>query len=254
MMLDEHRTPRHFWADAISTACYISIRIFLRSILHLTPFELRFGHKPSVSHLRLFGCKCFVLKCGNLDKFESHTFDDILLGYTPHGRSYRVYNLETKSVVEPCDVTFDETAPCPHGVLECVGDKDLEESIFVGEGLQSVDGDEDEPLLTSTSSPEHVPTTALEAEAPQATTSSTAAVEGSRVEGEIISEPGAPSHIQKAHPPYQIIGNLNERVTHSSRSAHLSYFSNTLFVSLFGPRDVGHTLSDLSWVNAMHED
>jgi transposase InsO family protein len=24
MMLDEHRTPRHFWADAISTACYIS--------------------------------------------------------------------------------------------------------------------------------------------------------------------------------------------------------------------------------------
>jgi hypothetical protein len=150
MMLDEHRTPRRFWADAISTSCYISIRIFLRSILHLTPFELRFGHKPSVSHLRLFGCKCFVLKCGNLDKFESHSFDGISLGYTPHGRSYRVYNLKTKTVVESCDVTFDETAPCPHGVLECVGDKDLEESIFVGEGLQSVDGDEDEPLLTST--------------------------------------------------------------------------------------------------------
>jgi transposase InsO family protein len=36
-MLDEHRTPKRFWADAISTACYISNRIFLRSILHLTP-------------------------------------------------------------------------------------------------------------------------------------------------------------------------------------------------------------------------
>jgi transposase InsO family protein len=34
MMLDEHRTPRRFWADAISIACYISNRIFLRSILH----------------------------------------------------------------------------------------------------------------------------------------------------------------------------------------------------------------------------
>jgi hypothetical protein len=79
-------------------------------------------------------------------------------------------------------------------------------------------------------------------------------VEESRVEGEIISELGAPSHIQKVHPPYQIIGNLNERVTHSSRSGHLSYFSNMLFVSLFGPRDVGHTLSDSSWVNAMHEE
>jgi hypothetical protein len=88
MMLNEHRTPRHFWANAISTACYISNRIFLHSILHLTPFELRFGRKPSISHFRPFGCKCFVLKCGNLDKFESLSFDGILLGYTPHDRSY----------------------------------------------------------------------------------------------------------------------------------------------------------------------
>jgi hypothetical protein len=27
-----------------------------------------------------------------------------------------------------------------------------------------------------------------------------------------------------------------------------------LFVALFEPRDVGHALSDLSWVNAIHED
>jgi hypothetical protein len=62
------------------------------------------------------------------------------------------------------------------------------------------------------------------------------------------------SHIQKAHPPQQIIGNMNERVTRSSRSAHLSYFSNTLFVALFEPGDVGHTLSDSSWVNAMYDE
>jgi hypothetical protein len=68
----------------------------------------------------------------------------------------------------------------------------------------------------------------------------------SRVEGEIITELGAPSHIQKAHPHQQIIGNLNEMVTRSSRSAHLSHFTNTLFVALFEPRDVGQTLSDLS--------
>jgi hypothetical protein len=45
-----------------------------------------------------------------------------------------------------------------------------------------------------------------------------------------------------------------ESVTHSSWSSHLSYFTNTLFVVLFEPRDVGHTLSDSSWVNAMHEE
>jgi hypothetical protein len=82
-MLNEHRTPRCFWVNAISTACYISNQIFLRSILDLTHFELRFGRKRSVSHLRPFGCKYFVLKCDNLDKFESRSFIGILLGYTP---------------------------------------------------------------------------------------------------------------------------------------------------------------------------
>jgi hypothetical protein len=122
-MLDEHRTPRPFWVNAISTTCYISNQIFLRSILHLIPFELRFGRKSSVSHFSPFRCKCFVLKCGNLDKFESYSFDGILLGYTPHGRSYRVYNFETNTIVESCDVTFDETTSYPRGVFECVGDK-----------------------------------------------------------------------------------------------------------------------------------
>jgi hypothetical protein len=74
------------------------------------------------------------------------------------------------------------------------------------------------------------------------------------VEGEIISKQGAPSHIQKAHSPQQIIGNLNESVTCSSRSAHLSCSTNTLFVALFEPQDVGHALSDSSWVNAMNEE
>jgi hypothetical protein len=161
----------------------------VRSILHLSPFELHFGPKPYISHLKPFGCKCFVLKCRNLDKFESHSFDDILLGYTPLGRSYRVYNLETNTIVESCDVTFDETAPYPRDVFECPGDREMEESIFVDEGLQGIDDDEDEPLLPSTSSPEPVPASTLEAEAPQATTSSTTVVEVSRFEGEILSEP-----------------------------------------------------------------
>jgi hypothetical protein len=62
-------------------------------------------------------------------------------------------------------VTFDETAPYPHEVFECAGDKEMDESIFVYEGLHSVDDDEDDPLLPSTSSPELVPTFILEAEA-----------------------------------------------------------------------------------------
>jgi hypothetical protein len=176
-MLDEHRIPRGFWAEAINTACYISNRIFLRLLLNLTPFEFCFGHQPFDSHLRPFGCKCFILKRDNLDKFESLYSDGIFLGYTPHSRSYRVINLETNNVVESCDVTFDESSPCICGVFESVGDKEMEESIFVDKELQGFEDDEDEHITpVSTSSPRHVPTSTLEADAPQATTSSSVGV------------------------------------------------------------------------------
>jgi hypothetical protein len=102
---------------------------------NLTPFELRFGRKSSFSHLMPFDCKCFVLKHDDLDKFESHSTDRILLGYTPHDRSYRVFNLDSNTLVESCNVTFDETAPYPRYVFECVGDKEMEENIFVDEEL-----------------------------------------------------------------------------------------------------------------------
>jgi hypothetical protein len=52
-------------------------------------------------------------------------------------------------------------------------------------------------------------------------------------------------------PSYEL-SSLLRAVTRSSRSDHLSFFINTLFVALFEPRDIGHTLSDSSWVNAMH--
>jgi hypothetical protein len=129
----------------------------------LTPFELRFGCKPSISHLWPFGCKFFILKHGNLDKFESRSSDGILLGYTPHGRSYRVFNLETNTIVRSSDVSFDETAPCPHEDFGCASDKEIVESIFIDEELQGFDGDKDEPLPPYTSSPKLVPAFTLDA-------------------------------------------------------------------------------------------
>jgi hypothetical protein len=92
------------------------------------PFELRFGRKSSVSHLRPFDCKCFILKCDNLDKFKSRSSDSILLGYAPHDRSCRVFNLETNTVVESCDMTFNETTHYPRDVFKCAGDKKIEEN------------------------------------------------------------------------------------------------------------------------------
>ncbi len=110
-MLDEYHTPRKFWAEAVNTACYISNRVFLRSKLVKTSYELRFGRQSKVSHLRVFSCKCFVLKSGNLDKFEARSTDVMFLGYPAHSRGYRVLILETNKIIETCEVSFDEASP-----------------------------------------------------------------------------------------------------------------------------------------------
>jgi hypothetical protein len=102
-MLDEHKTPRRYWAEAINTVCHVSNR--------------------KVSHFRVFGCKCFILKQGNLDKFESRSSDGIFLSYASHSHAYHVLNLETNRVVETCEVTFDEIMPCSVPVFKSAGDQ-----------------------------------------------------------------------------------------------------------------------------------
>jgi hypothetical protein len=39
-----------------------------------------------------------------------------------------------------------------------------------------------------------------------------------------------------------------------SRSYHISHFAHSTFVASFEPRDIGHTLSNVDWVNAMHDE
>jgi hypothetical protein len=81
-MLDEHRTPRRFWAEVVNTACYVSNKIYLRVQKKKTYYELMHGRTPKVSHFHVFGYKCFILKKGKkLDKFEARSIDGIFFGY-----------------------------------------------------------------------------------------------------------------------------------------------------------------------------
>src|SRR6185437_3549713 len=138
--------------------CYVSNRIFLRAFMHRTSYELRFGRQPRVDHLRVFGFRCFVLKDGNLDKFESRSFDGIFLGYTSHSRAYRVLIIDTNIVRETCEVTFDETATCNSSIFEVAGDDELGTSIFEDEEEEAAEGEVEattravDPVASATSS------------------------------------------------------------------------------------------------------
>jgi transposase InsO family protein len=260
-MLDEHKTPRRFWAEAINTACYVANRIFLRAFLGKTSYELRYGRCPKVSHFRVFGCKCFILKKGNLDKFESRSSDGLFLGYALQGRAYRVLNLDTNRIEETCEVTFDETMPCFSSAFECAGDNEIGQSIFEDEvdGLDDDDDATEDPAVLE-ATPIQTPSSTID-DGPSELFTSTAdpaAIptvdhEPATIEGEATSVRTAPRHIQRRHPPQQMIGNLNERTTRY-KSRNQCVLAHSAFVASFEPRDVGHALSDSNWVNAMHEE
>ncbi|WVZ63659.1 hypothetical protein U9M48_013273 [Paspalum notatum var. saurae] len=179
-MLDEHRTPRHFWAEAVNTACYIANRIFLRAFLGKTLYELRFGD----------------------DEEGTPIFED------------------EEGVVNDGDAgaTAPAAAPAPSATSS---------------------DDEGGPLPTVSSS---LPRQQAHAEAGPADDA-----------GEVTSEIVPSRQVQRNHPPYRIIGDIHQCVTHSSVNS-LAFFSHSAYVASFEPRNVSHALSDPNWVNAMHEE
>jgi len=82
-ILIESSLPKYFWVDVVSTTCYVMNRVLIRPILKKTPYELFNGRKPNFGHLKVFGCKCYILNNGkeNLSKFDENADDGIFLGY-----------------------------------------------------------------------------------------------------------------------------------------------------------------------------
>ena len=63
-LLNETKLSKYFWADAVSIICNTLNIILLRPIIKKTPYELYKGRKPNISHLKVIGCKCFVVNNG----------------------------------------------------------------------------------------------------------------------------------------------------------------------------------------------
>ena len=109
-MLCESSLPKYFWADAVSTSCYVMNGVLIRPILKKTPYELFNGRKPNISHLRVFGCSCFVLNNGkeNMGKFDEKADKGIFIGYPSNSHAYKVYNKRLMILKESVHVVFVE--------------------------------------------------------------------------------------------------------------------------------------------------
>ncbi|GJX46641.1 putative ribonuclease H-like domain-containing protein [Tanacetum coccineum] len=70
-MLADSKLPTTFWAEAVSTACYVQNRVLVVKPHNKTPYELFRGFKPALSFMKPFGCHVTILNTlDSLGKFD----------------------------------------------------------------------------------------------------------------------------------------------------------------------------------------
>nr|GEV61437.1 retrovirus-related Pol polyprotein from transposon TNT 1-94 [Tanacetum cinerariifolium] len=104
--------PNTFWAEAVSTACYVFNRVLVTKPQNKTPCEFLTGKIPIISYIRPFGCHVTILNTiDHLGKFEEKSDERFLVGYSLSSKAFRVYNLETKRVEKNLHINFLENKP-----------------------------------------------------------------------------------------------------------------------------------------------
>ncbi|GJT02834.1 putative ribonuclease H-like domain-containing protein [Tanacetum coccineum] len=115
-MLFDYKLPTTFWAEAVSTACYVHNRVLVVKPHNKTPYELFRGRKPTLSFMRPFRCHVTILNTlDNLGKFDGKSDEGFFVGYSLSSKAFRVYNRRTRRVEENLHIRFLENKPMIEG-------------------------------------------------------------------------------------------------------------------------------------------
>lgn len=101
------KLPKFLWAELANTAAYIRNFIPLIRLNGKTPFEIWFGRKPNVSHLRVVGSRAFAHAPHRL-KLDNRAEEFVLVGYESKSHSYRLWNPKTNAIKVSPSVKFIE--------------------------------------------------------------------------------------------------------------------------------------------------
>jgi hypothetical protein len=108
-MLSGVGLAQEFWAEAMGTTCYLVNRSPSSVLNDKTPHEVWSRNKPSLQHLRVFGCDAYVhVPKENRSKLDKKAEKCIFIGYKDGVKGYKLWNPETKKIVYSRDVVFRE--------------------------------------------------------------------------------------------------------------------------------------------------
>jgi hypothetical protein len=108
-MLSGAELGQEFWTEVVGTTCYLVNRSSSSMLDDKTPHEVCSGKKPSLQHIRVFGCDAYVhLPKENRSKLDKMVEKCIFIGYKDGVKGYKICNPETKKTVYSRDVVFRE--------------------------------------------------------------------------------------------------------------------------------------------------
>ena len=108
-LLFQSSLPVKFWGEAVLTASHLINRTPSKVLNGRSPYELLYGESPSYSHLKVFGCLCYVhLKLRDKNKFSPRSARCIFVGYPFGQKGCKEYDLEKKEFFISRDVIFHE--------------------------------------------------------------------------------------------------------------------------------------------------
>ncbi|KAJ9546787.1 hypothetical protein OSB04_019330 [Centaurea solstitialis] len=275
-MLAYSGLPLTFWAEAVSTACFTQNRTIITKRFKKTPYHIINRRVPNVKFFHVFGCRCYILNNrDNLGKFDKKADEGFFLGYSLTSKTFRVYNKRTKMVMETVYVTFDETVSMTseHSSSELrihsqastttsdsITDPNSSELdlLFMDAFLDICADNEDlvlsrnprvdihdvpEPSSVNDSGP-------LENICSTSNSDQAIPVPSNNLDDLAI----LPAQLKwtRAHPLYNVIGDVNDGV--KTRSASANYCLYKSFLSKIEPKNVSQALDDSDWLLAMQEE
>ena len=109
-MLTNAKLPHKFWGEALSTAIYLRNRSPTKAVKEMTPYEAWTTKKPSVGHIRMFGCDAYAhVPKDERGKLDPKAKKSIFVGYgEEETKGYLLYDAVHAKIMFSQDVMFNE--------------------------------------------------------------------------------------------------------------------------------------------------
>lgn len=107
-LLEDSGLPKFLWAEAVNTANFIQNRTITKGTASI-PIQSWSGIKPMISHMQIFGTKCFAhVPEEKRRKLDNTAKETVFIGYEEGSKAYRLYDKRTHKLIISRDVRFIE--------------------------------------------------------------------------------------------------------------------------------------------------